>query len=876
MRRGAPYLLGVSDVLTLSQWPIRRQVLAAILVSITALVGISGTMVLERWHVMGVNAEMIDLATTVTKISALVHELQRERGASALFLGSKGEQFRDELTLQRGRTDAGAKDLAAALVALGQNRHFTEFLDKVGQASVDLGQIGDTRQGISDLSRTGIQSFQYFTGVIGGMLNATYDIARTTDDAEIKGTIFGYIALMQGKERAGQELASGSAGFAAGHFDQELYQRIIGLGAAQETFFSIFRGIGSQEAVQKLTRGPEGANAEAVRALRLIVKEGGLKGELKGVKAPDWFNATTERINALKTVEDGIATELTALAHSRAEAAKAQFITVLTIASLASLAALGMGLLVMGLIARTLGGLKQATNSIAAGDASAEVPGVERSDEIGELARAITAIHEAGVSALRIKTALDTVSANAMMADTDGRIIYLNEAVHSMFRAAEADIKREMTNFNAEKLLGANIDIFHKDPKRIRAMIATLREPYRAQIKCGVRHFSLVATPVLDGKGIRLGTVVEWRDITQELSIRDEVAGLVDAAIRGDLTQRINLVGKREFMLRLAEGINALTDTVARSLDQIADFLRALADGNLSQRITGDFQGKFAQIRDDANHTAENLSGVVGRIIHSAGDIRTASAEISAGSTDLAERTEQQAAALEETAAAMEELSATVHTNADTAGNARDVANIAQRAAEQGGVVAGSAVAAMQRIEASSRKVIDIIGVIDEIAFQTNLLALNAAVEAARAGDAGKGFAVVAQEVRILAQRSAQASKEIKALILDSDGQVREGVGLVRKAGDALSGIVTNVNQVASLIADIARASSEQTTALDEVNGMVSQMDEVTQKNAALVEETSAAAQSLAGEASGLRDMVSVFKISGSPGSDSQGRKARR
>ncbi len=848
-------------MLHLSQWPIRRQVLAAILVSITALIGISSTMVFERWHVMRMNAEMIDLAETMTRVSTLVHELQRERGVSALFIASKGQQFRDELPAQRERTSAAAKALTATMEQLGAHPHFAGFLSRVGRAASDLGRIEETRQSISALTFTGMQSFQYFTGTITGMLDATYEIARVTDDAEIKGAIFGYIALMQGKERAGQERASGSAGFAAGRFDQELYQRFVGLGVAQQTYFSIFRGIASQEAVQRLESGPEGVNAEAVLTMRRAAHEGGLAGELKGIKAADWFKATTARIDALKTVEDGEAAELTTLAHSRADTAKAQFTTVLAVAGLSSLLALVLGLLVMRLIAHTLGGLKGATNRIAAGDTSMEVPGVERSDEIGELARAITAIHEAGVSATRIKTALDNVSANAMMADTDCRIIYLNEAVLAMFRTAEADLRRELPAFDAGKLLGANIDIFHKNPKRIRDMLATLREPYRTQIQVGVRHFSLVATPVLNGKGERLGTVVEWRDVTQELMIRDEVGGLVDAVIKGDLSQRIGLAGKREFMLRLAEGINQLTDTVSHSLDEIADFLHALAEGDLSRRISGDFQGKFAQIRDDANHTAENLAGIVGRIVSSANDISTASAEISAGSTDLAERTEQQAASLEETAAAMEELSATVHNNSDTAANARDVAVTAQNAAEQGGSITGAAVSAMQKIESSSRKVIDIIGVIDEIAFQTNLLALNAAVEAARAGDAGKGFAVVAQEVRVLAQRSAQASKEIKALILDSDGQVREGVGLVRKAGEALSGIVTNVNRVASLISDIAHASKEQTVALDEVNKMVAQMDEVTQKNAALVEETSAASQSLAGEASGLRDMVSVFKV---------------
>ena len=260
-------------------------------------------------------------------------------------------------------------------------------------------------------------------------------------------------------------------------------------------------------------------------------------------------------------------------------------------------------------------------------------------------------------------------------------------------------------------------------------------------------------------------------------------------------------------------------------------------------------------------HTADRdeLGEMVGRITEATGAISQASAEVSSGSADLAERTEQQASSLEETAAAMEEIGATVRSNAENATSANRMANDTKGAAEQGGVLAGSAIEAMKRIESSARKITDIIGVIDEIAFQTNLLALNAAVEAARAGDAGKGFAVVAQEVRVLAQRSAQASKEIKTLILASDGEVRDGVEMVKKAGAALNGIAEGVNKVAAVIADIATASSEQATALDEINSAVAGLDEMTQKNAALVEETTAAAQSMAGQARDLKDLMAFF-----------------
>ncbi|HYD65411.1 methyl-accepting chemotaxis protein [Azospirillum sp.] len=349
----------------------------------------------------------------------------------------------------------------------------------------------------------------------------------------------------------------------------------------------------------------------------------------------------------------------------------------------------------------------------------------------------------------------------------------------------------------------------------------------------------------------------------REAAIGQEIATLIDGISKGDLSRRIDLAGKDGFYKTMSEGINRLTDTVEGVIADLAEVMGALAGGDLNKRLTRDYQGAFQRLKGDVNATSEKLAEIVGNITRATETIASAASEVSLGSSDLADRTEQQASSLEETAASMEELGATVRSNADNAQRANRMATDAQKAAENGGAVAESAIGAMKRIEDASRKITDIIGVIDEIAFQTNLLALNAAVEAARAGDAGRGFAVVAQEVRQLAQRSAQASKEIKSLIMDSDGQVKEGVDLVEKAGDALGGIVQSVREVASLISEMAAASGEQASALDEINATVAQMDEMTQKNAALVEETTAAAQAMSGQADELRSLVGFFRLDG-------------
>ena len=291
--------------------------------------------------------------------------------------------------------------------------------------------------------------------------------------------------------------------------------------------------------------------------------------------------------------------------------------------------------------------------------------------------------------------------------------------------------------------------------------------------------------------------------------------------------------------------------------------LSAVAAGDLMARIDGDFPSEYARLQTDFNAAITSLADAMGAIIGATSSIDGATSEIAQAADDLSRRTEQQAASLEETAAALDELTATVKRTAEGAKEARDVVGAARTDAEASGQVVGEAVAAMGQIEQSSSQISQIIGVIDEIAFQTNLLALNAGVEAARAGDAGRGFAVVASEVRALAQRSAEAAKEIKALISASTEQVAQGVGLVGKTGDALQRIVSQVSRITGLVSEIAASAQEQATGLQEVNTAVNQMDQMTQQNAAMVEQSTAASQALAQDAGELTRLISRFRVAG-------------
>lgn len=343
--------------------------------------------------------------------------------------------------------------------------------------------------------------------------------------------------------------------------------------------------------------------------------------------------------------------------------------------------------------------------------------------------------------------------------------------------------------------------------------------------------------------------------------LRNEIVRLGDAAAAGDLQARGDEAafefGFRDMML----GLNRLMSVTQTGVQSVSVVMQAVAAGDLRQRMSGDFHGAFAELQNAANQSVEQLSQMVRQINETAQSIYTASGEIVSGNDDLSQRTEEQAASLEQTASSMEELTATVRLNADNARLADQHSQGAAELAERGADVVSGVVQTMHEIEASSRRIVDIIGVIDGIAFQTNILALNAAVEAARAGDQGRGFAVVASEVRSLAQRSAQAAKEIKGLIDDSVNKVQSGSALVDTAGSTISDVRTSVRQAATLIGEIASASGEQRAGIEQVNATVTQMDQVTQQNAALVEEATAAARSLEEQADQLARMVAAFKL---------------
>jgi methyl-accepting chemotaxis protein len=415
-----------------------------------------------------------------------------------------------------------------------------------------------------------------------------------------------------------------------------------------------------------------------------------------------------------------------------------------------------------------------------------------------------------------LKNSLDAVTAKIMATDENYNIIFVNKAAADLMLSAQPEIRKNLPNFDASRLLGSNIDVFDKRPSHQRALLGELKGTMNAQVELGSLTLSLTGNPMYDESGARLGTVMEWVDRTEALRTERELQEVIAAVMDGNMTARIELSGKAGFFAMLSEKINELV---------------------------------------------EGFGEVVGRVKLAAGEVARGVQEISQGNEDLSSRTEAQASSLEETASSMEQMTASVRQNADNSGQANQLAAAARDQAEKGGAVVASAVKAMSEINQSSKKIADIIGVIDEIAFQTNLLALNAAVEAARAGEQGRGFAVVASEVRNLAGRSATAAKEIKALIRDSVQKVDEGSTLVGQSGQTLEHIVSAVKKVSDIIAEIAASSQEQSSGIDQVNTAVTRLDEMTQQNAGLVEQATAASKSMANQSRTLSDLLAKYDV---------------
>lgn len=1217
---------------------LKWKLIAIVVIPVLGLLYFSQKGVIKDREVMIETNHMLELARFSVHASALVHELQKERGATAGFIGSEGSKFVEELPAQYEVTDSKRQALLTFLEGFDIQYYGSDFGDRLEKVLDRTSKVKGVRTSTTNLDIEVSKAIGYYTQTNKQYLSLVSSLATSSTNAQLSNMATAYTNFLNSKERAGVERAVLTSVFSKDYFPAGIYDRFQSLVTIQNVYLDMFESLATKGQLDFYKRTMQGDVILETRSMREIATKN-INGNF-GIDPTRWFNIQTKKINLLKNVEDKLSMDLDSFMVEESEKSKSNMIFSITM----MLAAIGLTIVFVYFVQRIITSpIKSAVkiaDSISDGNLNNTIE-VDSTDESGQLLASLKKMQsnlskmqseiKAQIEAdqikaeenSRIRQALDNTSANVIVADDHLNIIYLNSMVKGLFRKNEKSLRTELKSFKAESLVGRNIDSLISDKEYKIKLLNDLDSSYAVEKTIGGRVFRITANSIKSDNGQRLGTVVEWVDLTEQRNAEYQIERVIHAATEGKLDSRLNTEGFDGFMKNVSEGINQMLDAIVQPLsvaanyvdrisngdipkpitdeykgdfnaikenlntcinavnllvcdtntlaenaikghlssradssqhkgdfkrivdgvnktlnavinplsiaadyvdriskgdipekitetyqgdfntiknnlntcvdavnllitdtdalahaavqgklstraetdnhngdfrkivqgvnntldavinplsvaadyvdriskgdipqpiveeyqgdfnqikmnlntcisainlliddandlasaavqgdlssradanqhegdfrkivegvnktldsvitplsvaanyvsrisqgdipppitdnyqgdfnqikdnlntcieavnllvqdtsslvgtaiqgdlstradparhqgdfrkvvegvnstldaivapiDECKEIMAALAKGDLTQQVNGEFQGEFAVLRDAVNTSVVNLFELVNKIVNSAEDISSGANEINSGIGDLNRRTVQQAASLEETASSLEELTTTVQQNAINAGSANELANETSAKAERGGKVVNNAVSAMAEINTSSKKIADIIGVIDEIAFQTNLLALNAAVEAARAGEQGRGFAVVAAEVRSLAQRSSVAAKDIKDLINDSVVKVEEGSRLVNESGETLSEIVSSVKNVANMISEITIASNEQSSGIGQVNMAVSQMDEMTQQNGALVEQASAASESMTGQAEGLTQIMDSF-----------------
>lgn len=469
--------------------------------------------------------------------------------------------------------------------------------------------------------------------------------------------------------------------------------------------------------------------------------------------------------------------------------------------------------------------------------------------------------------AQQLEDAINLSSANLMTVNNSLEVNFVSKNLIQLLTEIQPSIQSSLPAFSPKKLCGENITLFHELLKNQHQTLLDLDDTLKTNLQFGNTYIELIINPIYNRNNQRIGLLIEWQDITQDIVLVENIGKSVELAALGIFDQKIDTSILFGSALKVAKQINKLIDAIEYPINQAVAISIEMAKGNLSDKITGEMHGRFDLLKTAINVAIENTSSLINQTTQTIKRVQIGASDIEDSSINLNDRTQEQAASLEETAASMEQITSAIQQNSDNVQQATQATHKTAKKAHDSVEIMEQAIQSMEQIHQSSQKINDIISLIDSIAFQTNLLALNAAVEAARAGDHGRGFAVVAGEVRTLAGKSADAAKEIRGLIEDTVSKVAEGSVQVKNSGNSLSEIVEGINNTNQIIEEIASSSKEQSQGVSQVNQAITNIDGAVQQNAALVENSTTTAQSLKSLSEKMFTTIQAFKTTGSSNS---------
>ncbi|MFI3158284.1 MAG: nitrate- and nitrite sensing domain-containing protein [Methylococcaceae bacterium] len=584
-----------------------------------ALLYFAGSGVLEK---SALSKEMVKLEALVdvsVKIGALVHEMQKERGMSASFVSSKGSKFAAELPLQREQTDNAADTLQTTLKSFDAGGYGDGLKTLLDTAVSGLAELGAKRTMISAFGMNAIESSAYYSKTIGFLLDVPAQLSTLSSHSEISRLASSYSSLLKAKERAGMERALLATVFVADHFTPDTQIRFVKNFSAQDVYTDLFfvYAPDSQKAFYKAK--VSGPVVDEVARIKQVAMDKGNASEL-GIDPVYWFKTVTQKIDLIKEVENKLSGDLLDAAGSLKSDAQRTQLLFIALTLLSVLVTVVLTLLISKRILASINTLQQIAGAIANGDLSAGIE-LRQKDELGGLFRSINIMRQQLLARitkerkehdefLRIKIALDSITSNVMVADNERNIIYMNPAALSMMQKAEHDIRKVLPKFDSGKLLGANMDAFHKHPAHQKELLSSLSSTFRSEINIGGRTFYLIANAINNDEGQRIGSVVEWRDRTAEVIIEQEVAKVVSGAVLGDFNQRIDEKNKEGFFLQLAKAVNELMETSSTGLLLAIDAAEAAGKGGV---VIGDVVSTMDLINESA-HKMEDIIAAIDSI----------------------------------------------------------------------------------------------------------------------------------------------------------------------------------------------------------------------------------------------------------------------